>query len=370
MGDELSAKLAVYRDELLNLFNRSSLSLKRRLIFDIELFNNLIDFLDEDSFIYVDFYAQEKFIPTVLSDIKYLEQIADKVIAIFKEVDFYYYERDSYRKIPLKDREEIIRDFLSRVFPKGDEIYRNLISRRQIICRNTDDYIGGAAFPILGIATNFLLLNSLKTDNLATIEFLIHELMHIYDCTFLRNYPYVAYHNLIDGYYLETTELLIEELLYDFFMANHIFLDDILLRYNKEDYETLKWFKTIKYFSEMIKRGELRLHFDGNIFSFLGHNNDLQTDYDNILFRYSIDSCVGDMRDFRCGISKLKSMQLLRGNGLVDYTQIINNFLISLQDSSSSLNLTSANYDEFKARLEQRMCLLKSRYPTPGYTCK
>lgn len=119
MGDGLSAKLAVYRDELLNLFNRSSLSLKRRLIFDIELFNNLIDFLDEDSFIYVDFYAQEKFIPTVLSDIKYLEQIADKVIAIFKEVDFYYYERDSYRKIPLKVREEIIRDFLSRVFQKG-----------------------------------------------------------------------------------------------------------------------------------------------------------------------------------------------------------------------------------------------------------
>lgn len=340
------------RERLVAEYNRAGNFKKYRLLFDIGNYNFLVEKLGkpelainyEKELVYVNlsFHYNSSLINKIMYYIFDLGEVAENVIDVYKKAGYFYADNPKHVKLTFKEKSEILKDFLKWFCPSAYDIYKDLCAKNHAFYADLDkDY--GIAFILQESDEYFLGINKYCDSDLLEIETYIHEIMHVYVHKFLRNYTWKSVENTFDGFYLETISMLSELELYRFFKENHMYPDSIEFHANFNDYINLSNYKCMKYLAVMAEREDAILNIDNLSYRVLG-NNIINSNDDDPLYRFGMDYSTGLINSFCYGMSLLDAYKLQKS--ILDKDKnVINNYLISLQNTNKVCDDIEAGYD-------------------------
>lgn len=362
----ISERITKESELLTRLYNASSKSIKKRIEYDFDFLKDIAETLDAK--IYVPNYDIKIDSSTFMRQVEYyvddLEYLAEVIIELFKNIDFYYYKRLSHLDLSKKDIEELLREFLEYFSPDMLSIYKELIEDGRIDFSILDQ-ASGESFFLNHIDSYYMIFNPKVKSRLFLLETIIHELCHIYSNRFLKNYRYSATKNLQEGFFGETISLYSEMSLYEFLKRKNINSDALDFNRNCVDYLILHYFKTINYIAKVSMRDDIELFTDNVTYRAEG-NNRLDIEEEGSIYAYGESFYNGYLQDFRYGPSVLEAFSLLqREENGEDVRRMINSYLIGFQNDRMMDDFLEKEQDlgYMFTKIKNRNMSLRKRYP-------
>ena len=169
--------------ELNKRYLTASPSIRKRLISDYEYADSLADTLGikldipkysvkiDDSSLFlnqVDMYLYD------------MEKIADVVISMFREMEFYFFKRFYSDTFTKRDVELLMKEFLDYFLSDLYKIYLDFVKDDRIIITDLGSNLGESFF-LNQLDSYYMALNEKKNVNyMLLFETIVHELVHIY----------------------------------------------------------------------------------------------------------------------------------------------------------------------------------------------
>lgn len=356
-------------EELSKRYLTASKSIKRRIINDFEYADSLAERLDIKLQIpnykvsYKDFGLYMNQVDECLMD---FEGMADVIIGMFKEMDFYSFYQISHEYMSKHDQELLMSEFLDYFLKDLFSIYQSLIKDDRVIIGDLGSNLGESFF-LNQINSHYIVLSPNNKSGYIMLETIIHELCHIYSAIFMKNYRYSGQYNLDNGFFGETISLYSELSLYEFLKKKCAIGVGGDLQRNLVDYYILTYFKTIKYLCEMAKRVDTSFR-SNNVEYWVDGNNRLIVDNDTGMYSYPEFYSNGSLLDVRYALSTIEAFNLLeRERNGENPKKIINEFLISCQNDSQLDDFLDSYIDlDFMFNtIKDRNVLLKNKLLSP-----
>lgn len=345
-------------------------SMLRRLAYDIDSFNSLVCLLDNHD-LEMESIPEKKdnyFMYKVMNNLDYLEQIADCIIDFYKDIDFYYYQNRPDLKLSSKEKKEIFSDFLKQFSNDAYLVYKDLYNEKRIFFSDLGNELG-ESFILSELDEYFIALSGDNNNDLLEIETYIHELMHVYSHKFLKNYSWNHSKNTLNGFYLETIPLFSEIAFYNWLESVGFSKNDLLFHINLNDFVNLRFYKTIKYLSQISLRDDAFVVCDNINYKVYG-NNDLDIDQGIPFYGYSESYKSGGLNNFQYGMGLIDAYSLLERkiNG-EDTSKLINEYLLTLQNPFKFYSDIMRGYDVTFMRdtVLKHNSELKELVPVVGY---
>ena len=219
--------------------------------------------------------------------------LAQNVISVYKDANFYCYLRQGHATLSDKDKKAILREYIMKKMPWAYDLYKDLYDEGHIFL-STDEKNYGSAYLLPLIDEYYISLNKYLPDDLGFIETTIHELMHVFIAKLSSSYSWQNHHNIVSGFSKESASIYSSLSFYDFCLENHICVDNAMLNRNFSDYDILTYFKLIHYFYEMAeKRKEMVTISEGINYEFQ-EKFMLEEDKGVPFFQYHEDDCYKD----------------------------------------------------------------------------
>ncbi|MCH5167059.1 MAG: hypothetical protein J1F35_04115 [Erysipelotrichales bacterium] len=320
------------RSKLLNIYKYADKYKKKRMAYDFSNFNQLVLVSGFPNLVIpIEIYDEANcFAYRVYEYLEDFEVIADEVIDMFKETNFFLARNAGAINFSKKDLDDISKEFLLGFSADAYKLYEDLIREKRVFDFEKK-YLAGEAYILTESNLAFIGKNDHELANtLFPLATMVHELMHIYVEFFLKNYRYTATFNSMDGFYAETIPMYSELEFYKFLVNNHLCGDSKHFNANYNDYIRLSYYKRIKYIVEMARRDDANVTFFDAKYEISG-NTSLEIETNNPVFTYSSNYEKGSLNPFVYAMSLLDAYKLLEQSDNGD-KNIINNYLISLQD--------------------------------------
>lgn len=358
------------RNILIKASSGASKSMYKKLIYDIDSFNSLVEvlYMNELKISMRSIRDNDLFCYNVQDNLYNLEPLADRVIKMFKDMNFYCYLYRGYSNISLKEKTEIFSSFLNDFLPDAYKIYKEMCNQKRVFSGD----IGcnsGESFIMQTSGNYFLAINQNMDNDLFELETYVHELMHIYVHSILKNYSSSTFGNTFNGFYLETIPLYGELAFYDWMINNHVYVKDMEFHRNLVDYLTLQFFKTMKYLAIVFERDDIEAITNNQEYKILG-NNRVLIDDGIPYFQYHKELSEGNLNDFQYGLGIIDAYNLLeRERTGEDVKTSINEYLVSLQNENKFDEdlMQGHNLSFMNSEIKARMDIMKKKYPLPGY---
>ena len=351
---------------LTRLYNSSSKSIKKRLQYDFDFLKDIAETLDKKIYI-PDFkivYDDSLFMYQIEKYIDDLEVLAEIVIDLFKQIDFYFYNRLSYLDFSKKDAEDIISEFLEYFSKDMLSIYKELLDSKKIdFCELHGS--SGQSFFMNSIDSYYVLFHDNLKSKLLFLETIIHELCHVYSNKFLKNYRYNGIKNLQEGFFGESISLYSEMSFYEFLNNKGISKSELEFHRNVLDYLILVYFKTINYISKVSKRSDIQLITDNVSYRAIG-NNILDIEECGSIYEYTKSFYEGNLQDFRYAVSSIDAFSLLKlEEEGKNPSKIIKDYLIGFQNDRMMDDFLERELDigYMFSKIKERNKQLKMKYP-------
>lgn len=368
--------------ELFNLFQKlerefysASKSKQQKLIYDAAFYEELRSINGTDKYELHNLKSHIKynyFANLIIENREAFEKMADRVIDIFKDMNFYCYLRRSYKNIKKEEKEDILKNFLNSFIPELFDIYKDLVKYGRIFLASLKG-AWGETFLFPSIDRYYIAITEDQINDIFDLETLVHELLHIYADVFAHNYNWHLNLNFMEGFYYETPSLYGELSLFEYMKKNNIYPEEMRKHRNIIDYFLLSYFKTIKYICVKLDSPDVTINLEDLNYKING-NALLDIDAGVPFFQYHEDIMkIGSLQDFIYGVSSFESYKLLeRERKGEDIKKSINDFILSLDDDTKLYSfLSNPQMSEFmKSELESHNNYLKKKYPIPGYSVR
>lgn len=363
---EIPERISRDSEVLTRLYNSSSKSMKKRILYDFDFLKSIAEELDTKIYTpnYKIVYDESLFMYQIEKYIDDLEVLAEIVIDLYKKIDFYFYNRFSYIDFSKKDMEDLLKEFFQGFSPEMLFIYNEMLENNRIDFTEMHGSAGESFF-LNNISSYYVLFNDGVKSKLLFLETIIHELCHIYSNKFLKNYRYNGLKNLQEGFFGETISLYSELSFYEFLVSKGFSKIDLALHRNVLDYLILTYFKTINYVAKVSARTDIEMLTDNVNYRAIG-NNRLDIEEIGSIYEYTPYFYNGNLQDFRYGPSTIEAFHLLKLEEKgISPSRIINSYLIGFQNDNMMDDFLESELDlgyMFK-KINERNQVLRKVYP-------
>lgn len=350
-----------------------SMSQARKVVYDFSFLSMLIETAGvKKLYPSVDFKSLddgENIVYTMEDNLEQIERLANRVLKMFKKMDFYCYFNSGYTSLSVKDKTDILYSFLDEFLPELLKMYKKMYEDNHIFLSDLGDNLG-QSYVLQAIDSYYVAINVNQENDLNNLETIVHELLHVYSMHFLRNYDWKKTQRLLNGLSSETIPLYGELAFFDYLVRNNILKEDAYFHRNLLDYNILEFFKIIKFFCYFARKDKDNFHFPGGLtYEYKGEGK--LSLFEGIPFMNFDNSSLrkSELVNFAYGIGSVEAYNLFRieKNGLTP-KEIIDSFLIRQGDNDHlKRDIFNTDLSFMSKEIQKHQLVLENIRPIPGY---
>ncbi len=348
-----------------------SISKARRVVYDFSFMEMLIKRANVQNLdVEIDYHALddgENIVYTMEDNLQALEHLANRVLKMYKGIDFYCYFDSGYAHLSSKDKVDILYSFLDEFLPELLKMYKDLYEKGHIFGSNLGTALG-ESFIMPSIDSYYIALNHNQENDIYNLETIIHELLHIYASHFLRNYDWKKTQRLLNGLSAETVPLYGELAFFDYLVRNNIAKESAYFHRNYLDYNTLYFFQIIKFFCHYARQNPDDFNFNSGIsYEFTGKKVNIQGEG---MFSLTFDEVKNsELVNFAYGIGGIEAYNLYHLEKMgVPPKKIIDTFLLNQGDDDHlTKDIINMDLSFMKREVKSHQLVLERIRPLTGF---